>query len=114
MLTLSKTRPQRGSVCHRCQVIRLFLVVAVGLAIFAIVTDDALQSLGAVTPIWPAIGICLLGFLGFVIKVIAWKAGVASEQLPPSFNPAAPVSNDHAQGEPPAAGSEKTGHMSSR
>ena len=114
MLTLSKTRPQRGSVCHRCQVIRLFLVVAVGLAIFVIVTDDALQSLDFVTPIWPAIGICLLGFLGFVIKVIAWKAGVASEQLPPSFNPAAPVSNDHAQGEPPAAGSEKTGHMSSR
>ena len=114
MLTLSKTRPQRGSVCHRCQVIRLFLVVAVGLAIFAIVTDDALQNLDSVTPIWPAIGICLLGFLGFVIKVIAWKAGVASEQLPPSFNPAAPVSNDHAQGEPPSAWSEKTGHMSSR
>ena len=114
MLTLSKTRPQRGSVCQRCQVIRLFLVVAVGLAVFAIVTDDALQSLDSVTPIWPAIGICLLGFLGFAIKVIAWKAGVPSEQLPQSFTPAEPVSTDHAQGEPPAAGSEKTGHMSSR
>ena len=89
-------------------------MVAVGLAIFAIVTDDALQSLDSVTPIWPAIGICLLGFLGLVIKVIAWKAGVASEQLPQSFNRAEPVSTDHAQGEPPAAGSEKTDHMSSR
>ena len=114
MLTLSKTRPQRGSVCHRCQVIRLFLLVAVGLAIFAIVTDDALQSLDSVAPIWPAIGICLLGFLGFVIKLIAWKAGVASEQLPQSFSHVETVSNDHAQGEPPAVGSEKTGHMSTR
>ena len=114
MLTLSKTRPQRGSVCHRCQVIRLFLLVAVGLAIFAIITDDALQGLDSVTPIWPAVGICLLGFLGLVIKVIAWKAGVASEQTPPSFIRASPVSTDHVQVEPPAAGSEKTGHMSSR
>jgi len=95
-------------------VIRLFLVVAVGLAIFAIVTDGALQSLDSVSPIWPAIGICLLGFLGFVIKVIAWKAGVTSEQLPQSFTRAGPVSTDHAQGEPLAAGSEKTGHMSNR
>ena len=114
MLTLSKTRPQRGSVCQRCQVIRLFLAVSVGLAIFAIVTDDALHRLDSVTPIWPAIGICLLGFLGFVIKVIAWKTGVASEQLPQSFIRKKLVSSDHAQGEPPAAGSEKTGHMSSR
>ena len=114
MLTLSKTRPQRGSVCHRCQVIRLFLVVAVGLAIFAIITDDALQGLDSVTPIWPAVGICLLGFLGLVIKVIAWKAGVASEQLPQSFIRTRPVSTDHVQVEPPAAGSGKTGHMSSR
>ena len=114
MLTLSKTRPQRGSVCHRCQVIRLFLVVAVGLAIFAIVTDGALQRLDSVTPIWPAIGICLLGFLGFMIKVIAWKSGVASEQLPQSFIRTRPVSTDPARGEPPAAGLEKTAHKSSR
>ena len=114
MLTLYKTRPQRGSVCPRCQVIRLFLVVAVGLAIFAIVTDDALQRLDSVTPMWPAVGICLLGFVSFVIKVIAWKAGVASEQMPQSFTRAGPVSTDHAQGEPQAAGSEKTGRMSNR
>jgi len=114
MLTVSKTRPQRGSVCHRCQVIRLFLSVAVGVAIFAIVTNDALQSLDSVTPMWPAVGICLLGFLGFVIKVIAWKAGVTSEQKPQSFTRARPVSIDHGQVEPPTAGSEKTGQMSSR
>ena len=114
MLTLYKTRPQRGSACHRCQVIRLFLAVAVGLAIFATVTDDVLQSLDSVTPMWPAVGICLLGFLGLLIKVIAWKAGVASEQLPRSFTRVMLVSTDHAQAEPPTADSEKTGHRSNR
>ena len=73
MITLSKNRPARGTVCHRCQVIRLFVVCAIGLAVFAQVADDKLHYLQAVTPMRAAIAIWVVGITGFMIKLVLWR-----------------------------------------
>jgi hypothetical protein len=91
MLTLSRQRPARGTTCHRCQVIRFFVASAIGLAIFALVADDKLHYLQAVTPMRAALAICAMGIIGLIIKIILWK-------LDPQR-----TSADPEQGEPPAA-----------
>ena len=73
MLTLARNRPTRGPVCHRCQVIRLFVVGVLALAIFALVAGDRLHVLQAVTPMRAAISIWVIGITGFIIKVIFWR-----------------------------------------
>ena len=72
MLTLARNRPARGTVCHRCQVIRLFVVGVLALAIFALVAGDRLHVLQAVTPMRAAIAIWVIGITGFIIKLIFW------------------------------------------
>ena len=73
MLTLSRNRPARGTVCHRCQVIRLFVVGVLALAIFALVAGDRVHVLQAVTPMRAAIAIWVVGVTGFVVKLILWR-----------------------------------------
>ena len=73
MLTLSRNRPARGTVCHRCQVIRLFVIGVLALAIFALVAGDRLHVLQAVTPMRAAIAIWVVGITGFIIKLIFWR-----------------------------------------
>ncbi|MEC8642654.1 MAG: hypothetical protein VXZ67_07070 [Pseudomonadota bacterium] len=91
MLTLSRQRPARGTTCHRCQVIRFFVVSAIGLAIFALIADDKLHYLQAVTPMRAALGIWAVGIAGLVVKIVLWK--LESRQ----------ASADPEQDEPPAA-----------
>nr|AAY87228.1 unknown [uncultured bacterium BAC17H8] len=91
LLTLSRQTPKRGTTCHRCQVIRFFVVSAIGLAIFALVADDKLHYLQAVTPMRAALAIWAVGIGGLAIKIILWKLETRQ------------VNSDPGQGEPPAA-----------
>ena len=71
--------------------IRFFVVSAIGLAIFALIADDKLHYLQAVTPMRAALAIWAIGIAGLVIKIVLWK--LESRQ----------ASADPEQGEPPAA-----------
>ena len=73
MLTLSRQRPKRGTTCHRCQVIRFFVVAAIGLAIFAMIADDKLHYLQAVTPMRAAVAIWPIGITGLLVKIVFWR-----------------------------------------
>ena len=102
MLSSYRHRPQRGSVCRRCQVIRFFIVAALCVTVFAIVADEQRQYLQMVTPMRAALAICVAGVAGFVIKLIAWK-----------MTDGRVISDDRAPTAPQGAGSEETDHRSS-
>ena len=102
MLSSYRHRPQRGTVCRRCQVIRFFIVAALIVTVFAIVADEQRQYLQMVTPMRAALAICLVGVAGFVIKLIAWKKTARRV-----------VSDDRAPAAPQGGGSEETDHRSS-
>jgi len=97
MLTLSKNRPARGSVCHRCQVIRFFVICAVMLAIFALVADDRLHYLQAVTPMRAAIAIWIVGIAGFVVKLVLWRLDERQAQARNPADDASGTSDDREQ-----------------
>ena len=101
LLTLSRQTPKRGTTCHRCQVIRFFVVTAIGLAIFALVADDKLHYLQAVTPMRAALAIWAIGITGLLVKIVFWKLDRRG------------ASSGSEQGEQPAAASGKTDHTSS-
>lgn len=102
MLTLSRQTPQRGGTCQRCMVIRYFVLIILGIAIFTLIVDDGMRYLGSFTPMDAALAITAIGMTGFVIKLVSWKL---SER--------ATLSGDPAQSEPPEAGSDETVHKSS-
>lgn len=102
MLSSYRHQPQRGSVCHRCQVIRVFIIATVCVAVFAIVADEQRQYLKMVTPMRAALVICLVGMVGFIIKLIGWKMAEARV-----------ISDDPAPAAPQVSASEKTGHKPS-
>jgi len=72
LITLSRNRPKRGSVCHRCQIIRMFIVIAVAVSIFAIVVDESARYLQLVTPGRAAAAIWIGGGVLFLLKLGAW------------------------------------------
>ena len=75
MLTLSKQTPKRGSTCQTCMVVRMFVIAAILLASFTIVADDRMHILASITPMHAALAIMVFGMVGFVVKLLLWRAG---------------------------------------
>jgi len=98
MLTLSRHTPKRGTTCQRCLIIRYFILMAFGVAIFTIIVDDGLQYLGSVTPMHAGIAVITVGMIGFVIKFILWRlaerAALSSDPAPVSQREASPPETD--------------------
>ena len=103
MISTYRQRPQRGSGCRQCQVVRIFVIGAVCATVFAIVADEQRHYLQMLTPMRAALAICFAGMVGFIIKVIAWKLQTSSDAL----------SDDHEQDERQAAASEEIDHKPS-
>ena len=103
MLTLSRQTPKRGTTCHRCQVIRFFVVTSIGLAIFALVADDKLHYLQAVTPMRAALAIWAIGIAGLLVKIVFWQLDRRNA-----------ANSGPEQAELPVAGSERNDRKSSR
>ena len=103
MISTYRQRPQRGSACRQCQVVRIFVIGAVCATVFAIVADEQRHYLQMVTPMRAALAICFAGMVGFIIKVIAWKLQTSSDAL----------SDGHEQDARQAAASEEIDHKPS-
>ena len=73
MLSLSRQTPKRGTTCQRCLIIRYFVLVAFGIAIFTLIADSDRHYLGSATPMHAALAIMAVGVIGFVVKVAIWK-----------------------------------------
>ena len=104
MISNYRQRPQRGSVCRQCQVVRIFIIGAVCATVFAIVADEQRHYLQMITPMCAALAICAAGIVGFIFKLIAWKLQTSSDTL----------TDDHEQVAPQAIASEKIDHEPSR
>ena len=90
MISNYRQRPQRGSVCRQCQVVRIFIIGAVCATVFAIVADEQRHYLQMVTPMRAALAICAAGIVGFIFKLIAWKLQSSSAALTDDHEPVAP------------------------
>jgi hypothetical protein len=102
MLTLSRQTPKRGATCQRCMVIRYFVLIILGIAIFTLIVDDGLHYLGSFTPMHAASTIMAVGIIGFLVKLVMWKMSAR-----------ATVSDDPAQSEPQEAWTDESDHSSS-
>lgn len=102
MLTLSRQTPKRGATCQRCMVIRYFVLIILGIAIFTLIVDDGMHYLGRFTPMHAATAIMVAGVLGFLIKLMMWRMSGRET-----------VSADHAQSVPQEACSDENDHSSS-
>lgn len=103
MITLSRSRPARGSTCQRCRIIRSFIAFAIMLGIFSLVVDDSARFLQQVTPERAASAIWIAGGILFLVKLRTWLR-----------ERRASVSADHAPAGRPAADREKTAHRYGR
>ena len=103
MISTYRQRPQRGSICRQCQVVRIFVIGAVCATVFAIVADEQRHYLQMVTPMRAGLAICFAGMVGFIIKAIAWKLQTSSDTL----------SDDHEPDARRAAASEEIDHKPS-
>ena len=77
MLSQSRHTPKRGTTCQRCKIIRMFMVVALAIAVFAIMANDRMHLFGFVTPMGAALAILVIGIAGFVVKLFVWRREVA-------------------------------------
>ncbi len=68
----TKTKATSGP-CHRCRIIRSFVMFTVMLVILAVVAGDKFQNFDFLTPGWFAAVIIVVGALVFFIKLISWK-----------------------------------------
>ena len=73
MLSLSRHIPKRGTTCQRCLIIRYFILVAFGIALFTLIADGERHYLGSATPMHAAMAIMVVGVIGFVVKLVFWK-----------------------------------------
>lgn len=79
MISLFRNSPQRGSVCHRCRFIRYFLLVALGIGIFALVGENKAHYLLELTPARAVTGIFAIGIIGFFVKLVIWRLEIAGK-----------------------------------
>ena len=63
----------KSGPCHRCRIIRSFILFTFMLVILAIVGGKRLEVIDFLTPTWFATAIVALGLCGFLIKLISWK-----------------------------------------
>lgn len=103
MISLSRLKPNRGSVCHRCQFIRAFIMMALMIVIVGLTAGDKAVHLRVVTTERVAAVICIGGSIMFLFKLLFWwlDRRDANNEL----------NDDHEQGERLAADTGKNGHM---
>ena len=71
-MLITRTNVKPGP-CHRCSIIRSFVLFTFMLIILALVGGDRLAVIDFLTPTWFATFIISLGISGFLVKLISWK-----------------------------------------
>lgn len=103
MITLSRLKPNRGAVCHRCQFIRAFIMMALMIVIFGLAAGDRAVHLSVITTERVAAVICIGGSIMFLFKLLFYW--LERRQANAALN------DDREQGEQLAADMGKNGHM---
>ena len=103
MITLSRLKPNRGAVCHRCQFIRAFIMMALMIVIFGLAAGDRAVHLSVITTERVAAVICIGGSIMFLFKLLFyWLERRQANAM---------LNDDREQGEQLAADMGKNGHM---
>ena len=63
----------KSGPCHRCRIIRSFILFTMMLVILALVAGDRFSQIHFLTPAWFAAAIVVIGLIGFIVKLISWK-----------------------------------------
>ena len=71
-MLITRTNVKSGP-CHRCSIIRSFVLFTFMLIILALLGGDRLAVIDFLTPAWFATLIMLVGMSGFLVKLISWK-----------------------------------------
>ena len=71
-MLITRTNVKPGP-CHRCSIIRSFVLFTFMLLILALVGGDRLAVIDFLTPTWFATLIILIGICGFLVKLVSWK-----------------------------------------
>ena len=71
-MLITRTNVKSGP-CHRCSIIRSFVLFTFMLIILAFVGGDKLAVIDFLTPAWFATVIIFIGISGFLVKLISWK-----------------------------------------
>ena len=71
-MLITRTNVKAGP-CHRCSIIRSFVLFTFMLIILALVGGDRLAVIDFLTPAWFATAIIAVGVFGFFVKLISWK-----------------------------------------
>ena len=71
-MLITRTNVKSGP-CHRCSIIRSFVLFTFMLIILALVGGDRLAVIDFLTPAWFATAIIAIGVCGFFVKLISWK-----------------------------------------
>jgi len=72
-LMLQTRTDAKSGPCHRCRIIRSFIMFTFMLVILAIVGGKRLEVINFLTPAFFATAIITLGLFGFVMKLVSWK-----------------------------------------
>ena len=70
---LSTRTDVKSGPCHRCRIIRSFVMFTFMLVVLALVGGKKLEVIDFLTPTWFAAAIIALGVFGFLVKLISWK-----------------------------------------
>lgn len=73
MISLNRQKPNRGSVCYRCQFIRAFIMMALMIVIVGITAGDKAVYLNVITTERVAAFICIGGSIMFLFKLLFWR-----------------------------------------
>ena len=71
-MLISRTNVKPGP-CHRCRIIRSFVLLTFMLVILALVGGKRFEAIQFLTPMWFATFIIAIGAIGFLVKLVSWK-----------------------------------------
>ena len=71
-MLITRTNVKPGP-CHRCSIIRSFVLFTFMLIVAALLGGDKLAVIDFLTPTWFATLIMLIGIIGFLVKLLSWK-----------------------------------------
>ena len=71
-MLITRTNVKPGP-CHRCSIIRSFVLFTFMLIVAALLGGDKLAVIDFLTPTWFASLIMLIGISGFLVKLLSWK-----------------------------------------
>ena len=71
-MLITRTNVKSGP-CHRCSIIRSFVLFTFMLIVLGLVGGDRLAVINFLTPAWFATAITGIGVCGFLVKLISWK-----------------------------------------